>query len=586
MTHPEPRSVDTAFSKRGWFEGRIPIVLGTVGHRDFSARKEKIIKAVRKECRRLKRTYRNSPFLILSGLAEGADRIVAKIVMEELGAKLIAVLPFPESEFCEDFATQTSRDEFSKLLKKAAAVFEIPPPEGEQWRQNGQARDAQYARVGAVIAEQSQILLALWDGKPARGLGGTADVVEWFQQGYAPRDYSAYKGDISLFDPPQPGLLIRIDPLTGEQDHQNGPDRGSAQNSRILIRGILKRTESYNRDLQRDAAQRVTKASLVPTGLLTQTPIYEASNAFREADALSIYYAKRVRLADWVLYALALTTVFAFGLVDVKPLASWSFLSTMGVMAIVYIYVSNLSLDAKYQEYRSFAEAMRILFFWRMLGLRNPVWLSYLSKHGAVVRWLKHAVRAVEFAQDQQLLRRSAESKVKPLYDTAIKYWLDQQVRYFTSAANRHWQRYIFGIWIVRASIVLTFATSIVLAVMTLKYGDGLHAWRSDEVIVHPFGTIRVETFIQQLQIAVSLTAAMGIAARGFLGRTADLELAKQYSATLETFQRAEIAVRNVADSDMENELPDIFERLGREALLEQADWHWIRHSRPFEAPT
>ncbi len=292
-----------------------------------------------------------------------------------------------------------------------------------------------------------------------------------------------------------------------------------------------------------------------------------------------------MRLADWVLYTLVVTAVFAFSIVDVKPLASWAFLGTMGLMAIVASYVASRSLDTKFQEYRSFAETMRILFFWRMLGLRRQVWLSYLSKHGAVVRWLRHAVRAIEFAQDCRSSPAYQNPVSQSLLDGAIQHWLGSQIAYFKRSVVRHERRYWWGIWIARAAIFLTFATSVLLALMTVNYGDGWHAWRTQALVNHPFGPIPIEDFIQQLQVAVSLTAALGITARAFLIRSADLDLLKQYSAAREIFETAEREISKVPPGNEDKELPVIFERLGREALLEQAEWLWLRHSRPFEPP-
>lgn len=582
-------SAETISTKFDLFDGKVPIVLGTVGHRDLGTSAGEIVAAVRKECRQLRRKYRNSPFIILSGLAEGADRIISKIALDELGAKLIVILPFPATDFCEDFTTQTSREEFSALYDQAAAVHVMSQPDHANWRQTGSERNEQYARVGALIAEQSQVLIALWDGKPARGLGGTAEVVEWFNQGYAPHEFSAYDGSISLFDPPQPGLFIRIDPLTAKRTNKGNDSNGgnTFYATRVRIDDILRRTESYNRDVRRRAARHINKTSLVPAAVLAQTHLLEAHNAFRAADALSVYYGQRVRLANWVFYALALTTVFAFGLVDAKPLASWSFLGVMGILTLVWLYTKNLSLDAKYLEYRSFAEAMRILFFWRMLGIQRQVWLSYLSKHGTVVGWLRHAVRAIEFTQDQQLPSAiPTRLDRRALYKTVTDHWLRRQIEYFKSAAGRHKRRYIYGTWIVWTSVALTFATSIALAILTLNYANGFHAWRYDRLVALPFGNARIGEIIQQLQIAVSLSAALGIAARSFLIRSADLELAKQYTSAFELFKVAEQATYRIDKENQEMEYGHIFERLGREALLEQAEWLWIRHSRPFEVPT
>ena len=507
--------------------------------------------------------------------------------MKELAARLVAVLPFPASDFRADFQTEDSCADFSSLLENASAVFEVPVPEHDNWKQGGAARDIQYARVGALIAEQSQILLAVWDGRPARGLGGTADVIDWFERGYAPEDYSICKGDLSLFDPPQPGLCIHIDPITANRRYRNAPPtrRSFGLSDRLSICDILRRTDTYNRDVDRQAAYRFKSTPLVPAETLMRVPVHEAFAAFREADALAVFYARRVHLADWVLYALALTAVFAFSSIDDKPIASWSFLGVMALIAIVASYVWGQSLDTKFLEYRSLAEAMRILFFWRMLGLKRQVWLSYLSKHGTVVRWLRHAVRAVEFAQDNHPALARSQPPVETRINIAIKHWVGPQIAYFKRSALWHAGNYRRGQWVTRVAIASTFATSILLAAMTLSYGDGWYAWHADAVVPLPFGSVPIGTFIKQLQLAVSFMAALGIAARGFLLRTADLDLSKQYGATREKFDRAEAALSKVPTGDPDQECPAIFERLGREALLEQAEWLWVRHSRPFEPP-
>lgn len=587
MTSADPSPIIDLDAMQAWFGGRIPIVVGTVGHRDLSTTDKAIAKAVRRECRLLRKKHRDSPFLVLSGLAEGADRLIAGIAMEELGAALIAVLPFPAADFCADFKTEASRQEFLSFIGRSSATFDVHLPSDEQWKQPGGMRDAQYARVGALIAEQSQILLALWDGRPARGVGGTADVVGWFERGCAPSEYSLYAGDLSLFDPPQPGLSIRIDPETGEREIHNAPPRTRRYGLRRSsgINDILRRTNIYNRDVRRKAASRVDRTPLVPSDVLSRVPITEASTAFEEADALAIYYAKRVRLADSVLYSLALVAVFAFSSIDAKPLASWAFLGVMAVMLLVAAHVWGRSLDTKFLEYRSLAEAMRILFFWRMLGLQRQVWLSYLSKHGTVVRWLRHAVRALEFTQDRRLSFTNNSVSSEELNKIATEHWIDVEIRYFKRATAKCTRRYWRWTWVARLAIILTFASSALLAAMTFTYADNLQSWRPNAVVIHPFGVVPIEMFIQQLQTVVGLAAAAGIAARGFLIRSADLELSKQFATARETFEAAETALAEIPKNDPDRRIAEIFERLGREALLEQAEWLWLRHSRPFEAP-
>ena len=105
---------------------------------------------------------------ILSPLAEGADRLVARIALDERQARLEAVLPLAPADYCADFATAQSRQEFEALLARAAKVVALPPVV---------TREAAYEQAGRYIVEHADVLIALWDGEPARGQGGTADTV-------------------------------------------------------------------------------------------------------------------------------------------------------------------------------------------------------------------------------------------------------------------------------------------------------------------------------------------------------------------------------------------------------------------------
>lgn len=106
---------------------------------------------------------------IISPLAEGADRIVARAGLA-LGADLQCPLPFHADEYCLDFEDAASREEFRALLAKASVVFEADA--------SRDAEEVAYERIGRMVLEQSDFLIAIWDGEPAAGRGGTAQIVE------------------------------------------------------------------------------------------------------------------------------------------------------------------------------------------------------------------------------------------------------------------------------------------------------------------------------------------------------------------------------------------------------------------------
>jgi hypothetical protein len=108
------------------------------------------------------------PVTVVSALAEGADRLVAAEVLGRPGALLEVVLPMEPDEYEADFAEATSREEFRRLLHRARSITVAPP---------GESRTANFERAGHMMLDRIDVLLALWDGKPARGRGGTAEIV-------------------------------------------------------------------------------------------------------------------------------------------------------------------------------------------------------------------------------------------------------------------------------------------------------------------------------------------------------------------------------------------------------------------------
>jgi len=107
--------------------------------------------------------------VLLSNLAEGSDRHLAALGLH-VGYTLHAVLPRPRDDYAREFANPASRRQFRALLADAARVTELDGHAGLAGRD--------YLRAGHAMLDQADLLLALWDGAPSRGTGGTAEVVE------------------------------------------------------------------------------------------------------------------------------------------------------------------------------------------------------------------------------------------------------------------------------------------------------------------------------------------------------------------------------------------------------------------------
>lgn len=109
------------------------------------------------------------PFQGVSSLAAGADQIFAEVVLR-LGGELRVVLPSIDYE--STFEALKDLRRFEALLSRAHSVEVLDYMEPSE--------DA-FLAAGRRIVDLCDLLVALWDGHPAKGIGGTADIVSYAQ---------------------------------------------------------------------------------------------------------------------------------------------------------------------------------------------------------------------------------------------------------------------------------------------------------------------------------------------------------------------------------------------------------------------
>ncbi|NJR75069.1 MAG: hypothetical protein HC773_18405 [Scytonema sp. CRU_2_7] len=81
------------------------------------------------------------------------------------------ILPFDEYKFT--FKEGDERQQYYRLLNEAKAVKILPRMASDE---------ESYFEAGKQLVDTVDFLVAVWDGKPARGLGGTADIVKYARQ--------------------------------------------------------------------------------------------------------------------------------------------------------------------------------------------------------------------------------------------------------------------------------------------------------------------------------------------------------------------------------------------------------------------
>jgi len=169
---------------------KVPFVVGVTGHRDLNPGDLVSLQAaVEKLLREIKDRHESATIVLLSPLAEGADRIAAKAAYA-LGIPVVVPMPMPQDEYEHDFPKSVK--EFRDLVHGAYHSFELPLVEGNTranigYKAHGYKphRDRQYQALGQYIARHCQELIALWDGIPADGGGGSeaAAIVQYERDG-------------------------------------------------------------------------------------------------------------------------------------------------------------------------------------------------------------------------------------------------------------------------------------------------------------------------------------------------------------------------------------------------------------------
>jgi hypothetical protein len=129
-----------------------------------------IDKAIRCE---FERDVGRAPILrLVSSLAEGTDQMA--VSSRPAGWLLHAILPFPRAVYENDFAPANAtggvdrRPDFRAALAQADSIVELP-----------ERNDAvqSYEQAGECMLRESDLLVAVWDGLPGSGRGGTQSVI-------------------------------------------------------------------------------------------------------------------------------------------------------------------------------------------------------------------------------------------------------------------------------------------------------------------------------------------------------------------------------------------------------------------------
>ena len=215
-----------------------PYVIAFTGHREFAkpgeadglhGYTEKEIKnQFKNELEELAKLWKKksggyAPLILLTGLAEGADQIVAQAALElkDLNVKVIAVLPMDCDTFELTIESENAQQTYRNLLKQVDDIYELPLEneirghEAELKNKSNEAeklRQIQYRRQAEFISLHSHIHFVFWDGVIADSKGGgTSETVMFKLQGNVNQKSATNQLTFSSIGPVVQFLLPRND---------------------------------------------------------------------------------------------------------------------------------------------------------------------------------------------------------------------------------------------------------------------------------------------------------------------------------------------------------------------------------------
>lgn len=560
-------------------------MIGVTGHRDlFDEDVPRLEQLTADIVRGLKSRYPASPLAVLSPLAEGADRLVARVALRE-GAALVVPLPLEQADYERDFESEDSLSEFRTLVGRADRCFVLPMVNADF---ADEARDAQYAAAGSYIARHSQILIALWDGVDTGLVGGTWQIVG-YKLGGIPEPFSSPGG---LLDVPDTGpvyhVLVRRRRNPPPSDSLFGltvrfPSDGDGEPLEESHGRALAKLNAFNADVMRlrpgvASDMRRNRAYVIPDDLLprltaTQSALLEH---YSVADTLALFFQRRRRLAMISLFGIAMLAVLSFevyahlfGRPWILALYPLSLATAFGL----YLLVKRENFHNKHLDYRALAEGLRVQLFWSIAGLKDEVAENYLRKHRTELEWVRNAIRSCNVPVLHEATRtggidepRAVESLLR---DLVLERWIEDQHSFFSRASDRDRLK-LEGRERLAKRLV---AFGIGLAVLVVA----LHGW-SGEAGEHA-------TWRHVLIVLMALAPAMAAAMEGYADKMAYSVQAKRYLWMSALFRRAGTRLGAMIDEGRLGEARELIRETGNEALEESGDWVLTHRERPPAVP-
>lgn len=594
---------------------KIPIILGITGHRNIEKMDYENLKiSVRKIFDYLEKEYSSTPIVILSPLADGADRLVVEVSLESKyknKINTIIPLPFNEDIYIQTFGkgilekddelfNQKSIIEYENLkymvkennLLQPSFIemeFDRKAYDNANEEEKQQIRRIQYSKVGEYVAIHSNILIALENLNSEKKEGGTSEIVEKKLHG----NYKYFFSENTLLQP-EKGLVYRI----------NTPRKGEDLKNKYKILKLFPKGDSFEEvnweERNKNLDWSISTFKYFIEELFSKPCLNSVKskkyNEFRknhiylnclnneinklQEDELNNKLLNQVEffqkiigiinkrnnnkiktLERYILVLLAIISVIVVSKSFFNNFIQDSFTVTYPLIILVlYILIIRMNkYKSLSEDTRTILEGLRVQGIWNKLGIMDCVAFYYSIREKDQLNWIRATLRTLNI---YKISNNCIDESVKKDIN---RDWINEQIKYFSKKIKDYRiieEKYDFYI---KLFVIL-------IAILTQLLG-----------IISVFKLLDSESYIYiiiKIFLSIFLFLLTMLKAKQFFNGYD--RLIKQYEISLGNFERAYYLISNEKISD--SSYMNIIKKLGQEALIENTYWIILRRERKYKA--
>ncbi|MDF2180121.1 hypothetical protein P2G88_17845 [Aliiglaciecola sp. CAU 1673] len=586
---------------------RTPYVIGITGHRDLDeAATQYATQQITSLLASLKSRLALTPIVVVTGMADGADRVLAKVALK-LGYPVTALLPLPKEEYRKDFS-EASWQEFNQIIANPLVecsvveqLHECAPGES----MSDQERDTQYWVLGQHLICQSNLMIAIWDGENTGLTGGTSDVLLDYLDAQPRRRNDRISGSAATItylhrEDSQQQLMGRQAYWVPVDKTEHGHSRSEQTPQVCFLSGEIgtyelecfpsipksllddmAQLEEYNEQIQvlEEEGAINRNYSLLNDYDLTRAPIptdllKDLDTEFLKADAVAIDNQKHSD-SQFTLFSLIAAAMGFLFLVYAKIVASnYLLIGYLVLFLIGWRYYRRIQKRHSFTNHltaRALAETLRTQFYLLLIGRNNHKRPTHLMNTCGVSQfegfnWIKHIILSkVPMHLDHKTHQKHLHYNV----EFVCEHWLMDQTSYFerkTRILSQHHHK-------LEHIKSFLFISSALMAVMLILFKYAM----TDLVFYADINAKSVTVLLMGL-----LPFLLGVW-EIYQNKMAVKELLWQYRTQSVLFNEAK---QHIEKADTLDQKCAVLSELAERALLENFIWIIHRFHREHEPPT